>query len=399
VTTTDINPIRNQVAIAAAAFSKIARRSDEPIGKLAVKSCLEAIAEAGLQPSDIDGLSNYPHPSRHGAGAVDGVDLVSVEYLAQALELRNLRWSCSLTRGTVTAALVEAVNAVAAGACRYALVWRAMHNPAGSYGRVRYDEVPGAAQFTLPYGFGHNVINYALVYSRYLAKYGGTREQMATFIVRNRLNAAANPEAVFYDQPITRSDYLHDRMVAEPLSVLDCDMGVDGCGALVVTTAERARNLQLPPAYVTGCCSLGLPPRKSLVPTLEDFQESSRSVAQNLWRNAGIRSDDVTHLHLYDGFSFFPALWLEAFEFCKEGEGLEFLQGNETDRTGSLPLNTSGGALGMGRLHGTPQLIEAVMQIQSRCGPRQIEDPSVAIVQVGFPQQGTATVALSKEPS
>jgi acetyl-CoA acetyltransferase len=388
--------LRNRVAIVGVGFSEVARRSQRTLGQLAVSACAKAIDDAGLAPADIDGISNYPAPGGPPAvPPVDGVDIVSVDYLSQAMALENLAWCCSLASGTIAAALVEAVHALAAGACDYALVWRGMHNPQGAFGRVTQPRVPGVGQFTAPWGFGHNVVRFAMPYSRYMARYGATRDHLATFVVRNRANAAENPDAVFLGQPITRDDYLSARMIAEPLSLLDCDMPVDGAGALVLTTAERARDLKQPPVYVTGCASLGLPPQRSLGLTLEDCMTSARHLARALWSSSGLSARDITHAHVYDGFSYFPYLWLEAFGFYPEGEAHLGLQDDTTSRTGKLPLNTGGGALGMGRLHGTPQVIEAVLQVQRRAGLRQIADPEVALVQVGGPTLHCGGLVLS----
>jgi acetyl-CoA acetyltransferase len=388
--------LRNRVAIVGVGYSEVKRRSGRTLGQLAVSACTRAIDDAGLRPADIDGVSNYPVPGGPPTGpVVDGIDIVGVDYLSQAMALDNLVWSCSLTAGTIAAALVEAVHALAAGACTHVLVWRAMHNPRGAFGRVSQPRVAGPAQFTAPWGFGHNVVRFAMPYSRYMARYGATREHLATFIVRNRANAADNPDAVFTGQPLTVDDYLSAPMIAEPLSLLDCDMPVDGVGALVLAPAERARDLRQRPAYVTGCASLGLAPRPSLGLTLEDFMTAGRRLAGAVWASAGISPTDVTHVHLYDGFSYFPYIWLEAFGFYPEGEAYLGLQTDATGRSGKLPLNTSGGALGMGRLHGTPQVIEAVLQIQGRAGSRQIANPDVALVEVGGPVLHCGGLVLS----
>jgi acetyl-CoA acetyltransferase len=384
------------VAIVGTAFSRIGRHLDASAGELAVEATKRAVEDAGLTLDDIDGISNYPNPSRINAGNVDGLDLVTLNYLARTAPLRNLRWSCSITQGTVTGSLVEAIHAVAAGACNYALVFRAMHSPAGRFGISNVQVATGDSQFTAPYGFGNTVMTFAFPYSRYLAKYGATREHLATYIVRNRRNASLNPEAVFRESPITHEDYLASPMVAEPLSVLDCDMAVDGCGAVVVTTAERARALPCIPAYVTGCTSLGVGYRHAPALILEDFMDSARTVARTLWQSSGVGPDSINQMNLYDGFSYFILLWLEAFGFCGEGEAFEFIQDEATDLGGRCPLNTSGGALGMGRLHGTPQLIEGVRQIQGRCGPRQVKDCSVTLVHAGSPLHGCGALVLSR---
>jgi acetyl-CoA acetyltransferase len=271
-----------------------------------------------------------------------------------------------------------------------------MHNPAGAFGRVTQPKVGGKTQFSAPWGFGHNTVTFAMPYSRYMGLYGATREHLATFIVRNRANGAENPNAVFYQQPITRDDYLNTRMVAEPLSLLDCDMPVDGCGAIILTTAERARDLKQKPVYVSGCTALGIAPQAAIALTLEDFMTSSRRVAKALWTSAQMTARDIAHAQLYDGFSYFPYLWLETFGFYPEGEAYLGIQDDTTSRAGKLPLNTGGGALGMGRLHGTPQVIEAVLQIQGRAGPRQIARPSPALVQTGTPYFQCGALILSE---
>jgi acetyl-CoA acetyltransferase len=384
-----------RAAIAGVAFSQVGRRLPQTLGNLAVSACKRAIEDAGLRIEDIDGVATYSQPSKPMTGtAVDGVDLVDTSYLPQALGLQELSWSCTVDRGTVTAAVIEAANALAAGNCKYALVWRAMHNPPGRYGTVLGDTAGGEAQFTYPWGLGHPVALHSMPYSRYMAKYGATREHMATYIVRNRANAQDTAETVFPGQLLSREDYLSARMIADPLSILDCDMPVDGCGALVLTTPERARDLRHPPAYVTGGASAGLPPNRTVVPTLESMMEAAKRLARALWRDSGLSAKDIRQAQLYDGYSWFIYAYLEAFGIFPEGEAFAALQDETTARSGRLPLNTNGGALGMGRLHGTPQLIEAVLQIQRRCGARQIADPSVALVCTGAPWRGFAAITL-----
>jgi acetyl-CoA acetyltransferase len=387
-------PISNKVAVASTAFSRVGRHLDVPLGALAIDATIGAVEEAGLQLSDIDGISTYPYPSNINAGSSDGIELVSVEYVAKNAPLPNLRWACSITAGTVTAAFVQAVHAVAAGACNYALVYRAMHSPKGLFGVANTPKARGAAEFSTPYGLGNVVLGSAFTYSRYLGKYGRRREELAPFIENNRRNASINPDAVFFGKPITQEDYLDARVIADPVCMLDCDMPVDGVGALIMTTAERARDLRLPPAYVKGCAALGLSYATSIAAPLEGYMESARMIGNAIWNNAGVGPSEVDDVNLYDGFSYFVPLQLEAFGFCGEGEAFDLLQDDTTHIGGRLPLNTSGGALGMGRLHGTPQLIEAVRQLQGQCGERQV-DCSVSFVHTGSPQSGSGAAVLT----
>lgn len=391
--------LRNKVAIAGVGYSPTVKRADRSLGALAIDACLKAIDDAGLAVSDIDGISNYPNPSRIGAGDKDGVDFVGTKFIAQALHLRSLSWFSSVTAGTITASLVDALNAVAAGTCTTALVWRGMHNPPGKFGTYRATIATGDSQFEAPYGFANNVMRFAFAYSQYMARYGATRDHMATYIVNCRKNASINPDAVHYRNPITREDYLNARMIADPLSILDCDMPVDGCGAVVVTTAERARDLRQPPVYALGAASGGFKYRHSLILELESYMESGRILAQALWKNAGLGPNDMDFVNLYDGFSLFIYIWLEAFGFCKDGEAYQFIQDGRIELGGELPLNPSGGAIGMGRLHGTPQLLEAVLQLQGRAGERQLKKADVTIVNSGSAITGTGAIVLARTPT
>ncbi len=383
------------VAAVGVGFSEVARRSNRPLGSLAVQACTRAVEDAGLSVDDIDGLSNYPNASRMGAGDVDGLDTVGVNFIAQAFNLRNLRWSTSITQGTVTASAVEAVYAVAAGACDYALVWRGMHNPA-NFGQPDLRATGDRPEFNYPYGDIHNVMRFSFPYSRYMAKYGATREDMATLIAKIRLSASVNEEAVFYRQPITREDYFGGKMIAEPLSRLDCDMPVDGCAAVVFTTAERARDLRRKPAHVSGAASLGLNYSTTPAFLLEEFQAGAAQLAKALWSSCGLSACDIDQANVYDGFSYFIYLYLEALGFCGEGEAASIL-GGRTAASDLPPFNTNGGALGMGRLHGSPQMIEAIKQIQGRALD-QVPGAEVTLAQTGGPTTGNGALVFTSEP-
>jgi acetyl-CoA acetyltransferase len=381
------------VAVVGTAFSEVGRRLDRPVGALAIDAALAAIEDAGLRVEDIDGLSNYPSPSRTGDAGVDGIDFVSVNYMAHMLRLTDtLSWSSSITQGTLSVSVVEAVHALLAGTCTHVLVWRAMHNPPGRYGATAADRsAAGETAFTRPYGFSHTVMHFAWPYAQYLAKYGATRADMGEYVVRNRSRAARVPGGVFESQPITIDDYLADRMIVEPLSLLDCDMPVDGCGALVLTTADRAHDLPQPAAFVTGCAVDATRTHGKAILTLDEMQRGQRGLAQRLWASSGIGVADVDQVNLYDGFSYFVWLQLEGLGFCPEGAAPGFVADAET----VLSLNPNGGALGMGRLHGSPQVIEAVLQVQGRAGARQVSGARVSLAQVGAPRLATAALLFS----
>jgi acetyl-CoA acetyltransferase len=386
-------PCGRGAAIVGTGYSDVSRHSPSPLGAHAVQACHRAIEDCGLTVDDIDGVATYPNPSRPLAATVDGVDVVGVNYVAATLGLTNLRWACSVTQGTVIGALVEAVNAVLAGTARHVLVWRGMFNPPGRFGRVARETAEADHQFTHPYGLAHNVMVFALPYARYLWKYGRSRADMAAFVSRNRERVVHDPDSVFHGRPLSVDQYLQARMIAAPLSLHDCDMPVTGCGAVVVSAADRAKDLRRRPAHVVGQVSLGLPAHHSVVMQYEHLAESGLRLGARLWADARLSPSDVDQANLYDGFSFYVPLWAEWLGFCKEGEGLDYLADDSSDR---VPVNTNGGALGRGRLHGTPQLIEAVRQLQGRA-MHQVDGARVTVAQAGDPSHGAAAVVLTNE--
>lgn len=390
---------RNKVVVLGTAFSTVSRQPGAPLSALTVDACTKAIEASGLTWKDIDGIATYPSTAGSG-GTVEGVDTVGVGYLAQLLGLRDLRWYASLNRGTISAVLGAAINAVAVGQCDYAVVWKAMHVPRAAFGAQQAGPVASDDQFTAPYGLAGGVVPlFALPYSEYIARYGATREHMATYIVANRANAAINPEAIFYGRPITRAQYLQDRMISEPLSLLDCDMPVDGCGAMVLTRAELASDLPCPPAYVVGHAIGGIPFVRAPMMRWDDWFENACHLADLLWTQTGMSARDVDMASLYDGFSWFVYCWLEALGFCAPGEAFEFVQDGRVGLAGEIPVNTSGGALGMGRLHGMPQLIEAVRQVQGLCGPRQVAGAEITIAHAGSAVHGGTIVMFGRSPT
>lgn len=386
-------------AIVGAAYSHpIVRHADVPIGALARQAALAAINDAEIRSSEIDGLAVYVNPSRMGAGTTDGIDLVSATFMARSLGLSEVHWSVQLNPGSFVGSIAEASRAVASGACKYALVWRAMHNPPGQFGRYTSREAGGADQYLAPYGLSNYVMQHALQYSRYLAKYGATREHLATYIVGNRENAAQVPESVFFGKGIDKEDYLDGRVIAHPYTLLDCDMPVDVCTAVVVTSAASTANGHRRPVYIQGSASLGYRPEAHVINTLEDFEAGAAQVGRTLWKNVDIGPDDIDIANIYDGFSGFVYFLLEGYGFCSRGEAFEFIQDGRVARNGQLPINTNGGSLGMGRLHGGAQVVEAVRQIQQRCGTRQVPEPQHVLVSSGNPANSHGVMVLSKYP-
>jgi len=374
----------NQVAIAGIGYSKLTRRSETPLVSLAIDAIDTALADAGLARKDLDALATSPGMPRYGGakGTVEGVDVVNPWFLGEALGVQGQILYTGSSNGMVTQAFIDAAMAVASGVCRHAVVYRALHVPPGSYVNFESTHASGQDQYFAPYGFSGPPSWAATVLRRYFEMYGYSRADMARYIVDNRANTQLNPNGYWRGKPIAADEYLTTRMIADPMSILDCDIPVDGCAAILLTSTERARDLKQKPALLTGFSAGTHSPPTSVPMTLEDIWTGCEQVAERLWAATGMGPGDFDNAHLYDGFSPFVFLWLEGLGIVPRGEGLAFLRDGHGALGGKLPINTGGGALGEGRLHGMTQLIEAASQVTDRCGERQVPGASRAIATI-----------------
>ncbi|WP_313801857.1 thiolase C-terminal domain-containing protein [Sphingobium sp.] len=375
---------RDKVAIAGVGYSKLERRSDRTLAALTLEACDAALADAGLQRSDLDGIATSPSMPRYGGrkGVDEGIDVVTPWYLAGLLGVGPaVQWIGS-TNGMVTQSLIDGALAIIAGLCDHVLVYRALHVPDGRYVNFESPDAVGADQYLAPYGFSMPPAWAAVVLRRYFELYGYARSDFATYIAGNRANAQLNPHAYWRGRTIMAEDYLSSRMIADPISILDCDIPVDGCCALILTSAERARHLRQPPALLTGFAASTYQGAGGTPMNLEDMRDGAKDVARRLWAATGLSPADVDNAQLYDGFSVLVLTWLEGMGFVGDGEGLAFLREGQGKPGGRLPINTGGGALGEGRLHGMTQLAEAVMQVTDRAGARQVPGASRSLATI-----------------
>lgn len=389
----------NKVAVAGIGYSTLTRRSERPLLALAADSVDAACADAGLTRKAIDALVTSPGMPRYGGvkGTVEGVDVVNPWFLGEHLGIADRVLYTGSTNGMVTQGFIDAVMAVASGACTHAVVYRALHVPPGSY--VNYESKYAADQFQYfaPYGFSGPPAWAATVLRRYFELYGYSREDMARYIVDNRANCQLNPNGYWRGKPITRDDYLNTRMIADPMSILDCDIPVDGCAALLLTSTERARDLQQVPALISGFAAGTVSPPFSVPMTLEDLMTGCEQVAERLWAQSGMGPHDFDNAQLYDGFSPFVFIWLEGLGIVPKGQGLAFLRDGHGALGGKLPINTGGGALGEGRLHGMTQLAESVAQVTGRAGERQVQGARRAIATISNGSTKSTAFAICRD--
>ena len=239
----------------------------------------------------------------------------------------------------------------------------------------------GPFQFMIPYGAASAACWVACYARRHMHDYGTTRTQLGAIAVNGRANAAANPKAIYTD-PMTIDDYLAVRMVSEPLCLYDCDVPCDGSTAVVVSHRHHAPDA---PAGAVGVNAMGTAIRGR--PSWDQYDDLTsmmmRHTAASMWERTELTVDDVDTAQLYDGFSWLTLAWIEAVGFCGKGESGSFVEGGTNiASSGPVPLNTSGGQLSAGRLHGFGHLHEAVMQLRGTANIG-VPDCEVAVVGAG----------------
>jgi acetyl-CoA acetyltransferase len=375
-----------------------------------------AIADAGLTVADIDGITSfYENMGPDDLNPMtDGVTRVSLEYAWRRLKL-DVRWG-EINNKFVGSSLMEANNAIAAGAARFVLVWRAVDDPrlpgrrADGGGPPQRARVSGDAAFKVPYGPVGGMVQggHAQVATRYYHKYGATREHMANHIVRNRKHALMNEKSYWSinkPEQLTVDDYLNARMIADPLCLYDCDLPVRGVICYVLGPADAAQDVDHGAAYIKGFSQYWIGPRgmgafrhgggRELLPALDENDKLPPVFERNLWGPIGLKPSDMSTINVYDGFSIISWLWLEALGICGIGEAFEYVQGDHNAIGGTRPLNTSGGHLGEGALGGAPHYAEAALQCMGRAGQRQVKDCRYALAATDRPSRAQVIVFSS----
>ena len=366
--------------------SDVGRRLGRSGLSLTVEAALDALADSGLDRSDIDGVSTWPG----GSGPAPGFTGAGVWDVKDALGL-NLEW---FSGGSETAgqlgAIVNAVAAIRAGLARHVVCFRTVWESTAQTASRRAsvigsggDRVEGSHQWMVPFG-AVSATNWAgLLATRHFHEFGTTREQVAGLATTLRANAALNPKAVLQD-PMSTQDYLNARMISEPLCLFDCDIPVDGSTVVIVSAADPATDLAARPVRIEAMGS-ALYGRPYWDQYADLTSMAAHDAATALWRKTALTPGDVDTAQLYDGFSILTLIWLEALGLCGKGEAGPFVAGgNRIARTGELPLNTGGGQLSAGRLHGFGHLHEACIQLRGEGGDRQVPgDPEVAVVTAG----------------
>lgn len=378
-----IRPLQ-QACITGVGLSDVGRALYRDPADLAIEGCLRAISDAGLDRADVDGLGAF----LSGDGSTPALEV------QEALDL-ELEWFVTTGIGpSQLSALFEAVMAVETGRVRHAVVFHASCEGSARKRLGKGNALPGSADATparaagmrehwLPYG-APSAGNFISMFARrHFHEYGTTREQMAQIPLVQRRNAMLNERAI-YASELTIEDYLGARMISDPFCLYDCDVPIDFCSALVISRLDATSGLARKPILIDAL-GTSMHSRASWTQFDDLTTMMLRDAAASLWKHTDLRPSDVDIAMLYDGFSFIAMAWLEALGFCGKGESGPFIEGGKRiSIDGELPVNTYGGQLSAGRMHGWGYIPEACTQLWGEGGARQVPgDPSVAVIGAG----------------
>lgn len=354
---------------------------------LTLDAVKEALDDAGLSIDQIDGVSTYPGKA-HG---YLGFSPIGADELIDALGIRATWYAGGGEITSQLGAVAAAAMAVRLGQARHVICFRTVYEAAAmsrpeEFPPIRREKVEGYTQWTAPF-FAISAACWTAQYAmRHVKRYGMTREQLAQIALTGRANAALNPRALV-QKPLTMDEYMSSRMITSPFCLHDCDRFTDASTVIIVSAGDALDEVKATPIRIAAMA--GAVDRLSW-----DQAEwmACYATGPELWKRTDYKPKDVDTAQLYDGFSFQTVAWLESLGFCEIGEGGRFIEGGtRIARDGELPLNTFGGQIGGGRLHGFGFAHEAVVQLRKQGGARQIPgDPKLAVAASGGGPLATA---------
>ncbi len=390
---------RDKCAIAGIGATEFSKDSGRSVLSLATEASLAALDDAGLTPADVDGIVRCDH------------DLIAHNDLVASLGIPDITyWGMTGPGGGAPCAMVgQAMAAILAGLCKTVLLFRSLngrsedrfgqgaHMTGGAQivgGRGSYDE------FFMPFGLITAGQTFALMAQRHMIQYGTTNLQLGHAALACRAHANLNPHAQMHAKTMTMDDYLASRMISTPLRLFDYCLETDGTCAVVITTTERARDLKQKPVLIRaqagGCPPDTRPGMMYPVVMRADMTEiGGFNAAKTLWHRAGIGPEAVDVAQIYDCFTISILLQLEAFGFCERGQSGALAESGALMPGGALPINTGGGHLSEGYIHGMNHIVEAARQMRGQ-STGQVTDAEICLVTGGPLPTGTS-VLLRKD--
>jgi acetyl-CoA acetyltransferase len=375
------------VGIGATEFSKDSGRSEL---QLAAEAVRDAVADAGLRPSDVDGLVTFTMDANAEIAVARELGIPSLSFFSRI----------AYGGGAACATVQQAAMAVETGMASVVVCYRAFNERSGSrFGRVQTAAAAAPTSSGIdnswhyPMGLGTPAATVAMFARRYMHEFGATSEDFGAVAVADRRHAATNPKAWFHNRPITLEDHQASRWIAEPLRLLDCCQESDGGVALVVTSRARAADLPHRPAFASAAAQGSGPDQF----TMNSYYREDLTglpemglVARQLWAQSGLGPEDMSVAVLYDHFTPFVLVQLEELGFCGRGEARHFIADGALELDGRLPTNPHGGQLGEAYIHGMNGIAEAVRQLRGTAA-NQVPDAANVLVTAGT---GVPTSAL-----
>jgi len=390
VSTPAAPPFRDRTAIVGVGYTEFSKDSGVSTLTLALRAVMAALEDAGLSADDVDGVAC------HRVG-----DSAQAVLVAQSLGITDLRFHLDLFGGGSVShqVVASAAMAVATGMAETVVCWRAINARSqfrmGGTGRAAPDTIE--FQYQVPYGYATPPQQYAMQARAFMKEYGVTAEDLGRVAITQRNYALQSPRAMMRT-PLTMDDYLASRWIVEPLRLYDCCLETDAAVALVVTTTERARELARPPVLISAAAygsghTLYSNHRGDIATS------AAADLAPRLYAMAGIGPAEVDVAEIYDAFTPLVLTQLQDYGLCPRGEAAAFVADGQTAPGGRLPVNTHGGHLSEGYVHGLNHVAEAVSQLRGDAGARQVPDAEVALstAQPGYVAGTTSALLLRKD--
>ncbi|MGW0179928.1 lipid-transfer protein [Nocardia sp. NPDC003345] len=376
------HPLSGRAAIAGIGATDFSKESGRSELRLAAEAVTAALTDAGLTPADVDGLTTFTMDTNLQVAVARAVGIPQLKFFSHI----------GYGGGAACATVQQAAMAVATGVADVVVAYRAFNERSVSrFGQFSSSLAAAPtssgidAGWSYPHGLGTPAAQVAMVARRYMHVYGATSADFGRVAVADRKHAAANPNAFFYNKPITLDDHQASRWIAEPLHLLDCCQESDGGVAIVVTSVERARDLPNPAAVITAAAQGSGADQYVMTSYYRDGLTGLPEmglVGDQLWAQSGLRPEDMQTAVLYDHFTPFVLMQLEELGFCGRGEAKDFIADGAIEIGGKLPVNTHGGQLGEAYIHGMNGIAEGVRQLRG-ASVNQLENVENVLVTAG----------------
>jgi acetyl-CoA acetyltransferase len=375
--------LKDAAAIVGIGETPFARQLEVSEKELACQAVLAALDDAGIAPSEVDGLASYTLEATDEVELAKNVGAGDVTFFGQV----------GYGGGAGPACVGMLAMAIATGQCRVGVAWRARKRGSGGRPWAGAGRQPSApALWTRPFGLLRPVDEIAMLMRRYMHEFGATREHLANVAIAVRKMANRNPRALMYERTLSREDYMKARWVSEPLCLFDNCLETDGALACVLVAADRACDCRQPPAWLHAF-GQGLPRQSHTMVNYwceDPLTGPAWTCARQLYRRSDFGPADIPVAQLYDAFTPLIPLSLEGYGFCGKGEGAVFTEDGALEPGGRLPINTSGGGLSEAYVHGFNLIVEGVRQVRGS-SPNQVADADACLVTAG---EGVPTSAM-----